>query len=140
MKQSRHFLIAVLTMGLSFSALPQKDPHKTMEGLSDLSQFLASVKDYPLPGSAKRIDYQSVDENGSLLFIAHLGDNSVTIFDLKPSAVVRNIRDIPKPYCILAVPKLNKVYVSATGVDEIFVLDEVSLNIIDKVPAGHYPD
>src|SRR5260221_12662906 len=103
MKQSRHFLIAVLTMGLSFSALPQKDPHKTMEGLSDLSQFLASVKDYPLPGSAKRIDYQSVDENRSLLFIAHLGDNSFTIFYLRPSAVVRNMGYIPKPHGIVSV-------------------------------------
>src|SRR5258708_35416814 len=123
MKHRYVFIIAVVTVGVSVSAMAQRGPEKTTETLRDLSQFLTSVKDYPLPGSAKRIDYQSVDENRSLLFIAHLGDNSVTIFDLKTSAVVRNIGDIPKPHGILAVPKLNKVYVSATGVDQIFVLD-----------------
>ncbi len=105
-----------------------------------MSSCLTFGRDLPLPGSATRLDYQSIDEARSLLFIAHLGDNSVTVFNLKSSSVVKSIGGIPKPHGILVVPKLNKVYISGTGSNEIYVLDENSLNIINKIPAGTYPD
>ncbi|HEX5539037.1 MAG TPA: hypothetical protein VFX01_04535, partial [Methylophilaceae bacterium] len=34
---------------------------------------LAWVRDVPLPGSSTRMDYQSLDPQSGLLFIAHLG-------------------------------------------------------------------
>ncbi len=89
-----------------------------------LSSCLTLVKDFLLPGGATRLDYQSLDEGKSLLFIAHLGDNSVSVFNVKSSVVVKNIPGVPKPHGILAVPSLNKVYISGTGSNELYVLDE----------------
>jgi len=107
---------------------------------AQVSTCLTLIKDFPLPGTATRFDYQAIDEGRSLLFIAHLGDNSVAIFNMKSSTLVKTIGNIPKPHGILVVPKLKKVYVSGTGSNEIYVLDENSLDIIKKIPAGTYPD
>lgn len=133
-------LIAALQLAMTYTAMAQKGSQGSPEPSGELSQFLISVMDVPLPGTAKRFDYQSVDESRSLLFIAHLGDNSVTIFDLKKAAVMKHLKDISRPHGILAVPKLDRVYISATGVNELQVLDEASMKIIARVPAGDYPD
>ncbi len=140
MKKYFKIFFSILAFILLFVIVGQAVTDEVKMNSNDLSKCLTLVKDYPLPGAAKRIDYQSVDKNRSLLFIAHLGDNSVTVFNLKSSTVIKNIKNIPKPHGILVVSQLNKVYISATGVNEIYVLDEESLTIIDKVPAGNYPD
>ena len=38
------------------------------------------------------------------------------------------------------MPALNKVYISGTGSNELYVLDENSLQIVNKIPVGIYPD
>lgn len=101
---------------------------------------LRTVADIRLPGNPTRFDYQSIDPARSLLFIAHLGDNAVTVFDLKSHRVLKNITGIPSPHGILAVPELGQVFVSATGVNELYAIDEKSLTIVGKVKAGYFPD
>jgi YVTN family beta-propeller protein len=41
---------------------------------------------------------------------------------------------------VLAVPELHRVYASATGTNELAVIDDQSLKIVARVPAGDYPD
>ena len=41
---------------------------------------------------------------------------------------------------VLAVPELHRVYASATGNNELAVIDDQSLTIVARVPAGDYPD
>ncbi len=136
-----NLVLAVFIIGLLFFVtIILKASHKVIKTKSDISNCLTIMKDYPIPGSSKRFDYQSVDNKRSLLFIAHLGDNSVMVFNLKSSTIIKTLNDIPSPHGILAVPELNRVYVSATGKDEIYVIDEQSLKILAKVPAGNYPD
>ena len=101
---------------------------------------LEFVTDVPLAGGTTRFDYQSIDESKRRLYIAHLGADMVTIFDIDSQKVVKNIPDISKPHGILAVPELNRVYVSATGKDQMYVIDENSLRVISKIPVGDYPD
>lgn len=101
---------------------------------------LEFVRDIPLPGSATRLDYQSIDEQSRRLYIAHLGADKVIVVDIDSLAVIKDIPDVPRPHGILAVPELGRVYVSATGVDQAFVIDEQSLHIVAKIDAGHYPD
>src|SRR5258708_1854407 len=43
---------------------------------------LSPVTDAPLPGRASRFDYQWVDPVNRRLYIAHLGDSSLLVFDL----------------------------------------------------------
>jgi DNA-binding beta-propeller fold protein YncE len=41
---------------------------------------------------------------------------------------------------VLAVPALHRIYASATGTNELVVIDDQSLSIIARAPAGDYPD
>jgi DNA-binding beta-propeller fold protein YncE len=101
---------------------------------------LTTISDISLPGHTTRYDYQSIDSKRRLLFITHLVDNAVTVFDLKSQSVLKNIADIPSPHGILAGPELGKAFVSATGADKVYVIDERSLTVVGKVEAGHFPD
>lgn len=129
----------MLILILAFLSL---DPAGAAQGHSDKSALLClkSVADIRLPGNTTRFDYQSMDRKHGLLFISHLGDNSVTVFSLGSQRVVKNIPDIPTPYGILAVPELGRVFVSATRVNEIYVIDEKSLTVIGKTEGGYFPD
>lgn len=101
---------------------------------------LKHMTDVPLAGGTTRFDYQSIDESQRRLYIAHLGADMVTVFDVDARRVVKNISGIPSPHGILAVPERNRVYVSATGEDRVYVIDERSLKVITKIPVGRYPD
>ena len=53
------------------------------------------------------------------------------------------VKDIPKVshvHGVLAIPELGRVYASATGTDEVVAIDDGTLEITARVPAGHYPD
>lgn len=101
---------------------------------------LKQVTDIPLAGGTTRFDYQSIDESNRRLYIAHLGADMVTVFDIDANKVVKNIPNIPSPHGILAVPALGRVYVSATGKDQLYAIDDQSLKVVSKIPVGHYPD
>jgi DNA-binding beta-propeller fold protein YncE len=101
---------------------------------------LRHVADIPLPGHTTRLDYESYDPDRHLLFIAHLGDSEVIVFDTNSSRVVTRIADVSSVHGVLAIPELSRVYASATGTNEIVAIDEGTLRIIARMPGGRYPD
>lgn len=102
---------------------------------------LKTVADVPLPGRpTTRWDYASLDPERHLLFLAHLGDSAVVVFDTQSRKVVATIPDISRVHGVLAVPALGRVYASATGSNELVVIDENTLKVIARAPAGMYPD
>ena len=104
------------------------------------SPALQRVADIPLGGKPTRMDYMSLDPVRHLLFIAHLGDSAVIVFDTSNQRVVARIEGIAKVHGVLAIPQLGKVYASATGSNEVVAIDEQSLTISARIPAGDYPD
>jgi hypothetical protein len=102
---------------------------------------LQPLADVPLGGKTTRLDYASLDLRRHLLFIAHLGDGAVIVFDTKTQQVSRRIAGISKVHGVLAVPELDTVYASATGTDEIVAIDggtlEVSAHVAAVDPATH---
>ncbi|HYL27034.1 MAG TPA: YncE family protein [Candidatus Nitrosotalea sp.] len=98
------------------------------------------VTDLPLPGNATRLDYQSLDPQRNLLFIAHLGDSQVIVVDTKARRVLGTIPKVSNVHGVLAVPELKTVYASATGTNELVVIDESSLKIVGRTGGGVYPD
>jgi YVTN family beta-propeller protein len=94
----------------------------------------------PLTGRATRLDYQSFDEQSGRLYIAHLGDDMMTVFDTNIGKVVVDVKDLKRVHGMLAVPELRRVYASATGTNELAVIDDQTLQVITRVPAGDYPD
>jgi len=101
---------------------------------------LQVVADVPLGGNTTRLDYESIDAGRHLLFIAHLGDSAVIVFDTQKQRVVSRIGDVSDVHGVLAIPELGVVYASATGTNEVVAIDEATLKITARVPAGVYPD
>lgn len=101
---------------------------------------LRTVSDVPLSGRATRLDYQSFDSQTGRLYIAHLGDNMMTVFDTNAGKIVGDVKDLKRVHGVLAVPELHRVYASATGTNELAVIDDQTLQVIAHVPAGDYPD
>ena len=101
---------------------------------------LRALNDVPLTGRATRLDYQSFDPQSGRLYIAHLGDDMLTVFDVKAGKVVGDVRDLKRVHGVLAVPELHRVYASATGTNELAVIDDQTLQVVARVPAGDYPD
>lgn len=101
---------------------------------------LTTVADVPLPGHATRWDYASLDAQRHHLFLAHLGDDTVTVFDTAQRRVIANIPDVSRVHGVLYVPQLGRVYASATGTDEVVAIDAETFKIIARMPGGDYPD
>ncbi len=101
---------------------------------------LRTLSDVPLTGGATRLDYQSLDSDGGRLYIAHLGSDLMTVFDVNKQTVVGDVKDLKRVHGVLAVPELHRVYASATGSNELAVIDDSTLQIIARTPAGDYPD
>jgi len=101
---------------------------------------LRTVADVPLGGRTTRLDYESIDAGRHLLFIAHLGDSQIIVFDTARKHVVARIANVSLVHGVLAIPEVGRVYASATGRDEVLVIDETTFRIMAKVPVGDYPD
>ena len=101
---------------------------------------LEHVVDIRLPGRTTRLDYESYDPTRHLLFIAHLGDGEVIVFDVASSRVLGRLGDVSSVHGVLVVPAQSRVYASATGTNEIVAIDEATLKIVARIPGGRYPD
>ena len=104
------------------------------------SALLQTVADVPLGGNTTRLDYESLDTGRHLLFIAHLGDSAVVVFDTQAQRVVTRIAGVSHVHGVLAVPELGTVYASATGTNEVVAIDEGTFRITARAPGGLYPD
>ena len=65
---------------------------------------LRTLSDVPLTGGATRLDYQSLDSDGGRLYIAHLGSDLMTVFDVNKQTVVGDVKDLKRVHGVLAVP------------------------------------
>ena len=100
---------------------------------------LKTVASVPLPGASNRFDYVSLDPRTNLLYIAHMNDDHVVVFDVRTRKVVRTI-PAPGVHGVLAVPELGRVFASATNVRQVFTIEERTGAVIARAPAGDYPD
>lgn len=101
---------------------------------------LITVADVPLSGHATRWDYASLDPQRHHLFLAHLGDGAVVVFDTAQRKVIATIPDVSHVHGVLYVPQLDRVYASATGTNEVVAIDPRTFKIVARTPGGDYPD
>src|SRR5947207_4134459 len=111
------------TDGDSAAALPANLPLRTLI-------------DVPLTGGATRLDYQSLASEAGRLYIAHLGSDLMTVFDVNKQTIVGDVKDLRRVHGVLAVPKLHRVYASATGTNELAVIDDQPLQVFARAPAA----
>ena len=115
----------------------EASPAETLEAGTLPLKVLADV---PLTGGTTRLDYQSLDSASGRLYIAHLGSDLMTVFDVNRQTIVGDVKDLKRVHGVLAVPELHRVYASATGTNELAVIDDQTWQIVARVPAGDYPD
>jgi len=131
-RSSLHFLVAVAAF------LPLVCTHSL--SAADAGKLLVRVKDVPLPGGATRFDYQSFDATTGRLYLSHMGDGDVVVFDTETDKVVANLRGFPTVTGVLVVPTLKTLYASVTGNHEIAVIDTEKLAVTKRIPDGKFPD
>jgi YVTN family beta-propeller protein len=102
--------------------------------------FLKAVADVSLPGGTTRFDYQSLDPKTGRLYLSHMGDGTVVVFDTKTNKVLANIPGFPTVTGVLVVPALKSVYASVTRNHEVVVLDTEKLTVSKRVEDGKFPD
>ena len=100
---------------------------------------LRPVVDVPLTGNPTRLDYEALDPARHLLYVAHLGDGAVVVVDTRRRTVVKTIDGIDRVHGVLVAPG-GIVYATATGTNEVVAIDERTLTITGRAPAGVYPD
>jgi YVTN family beta-propeller protein len=125
---------------LSDNAQPAPAVNESSSERSPATSPLRTLTDIQLTGGTTRLDYQSLDSVKGRLYIAHLGSDLMTVFDLNKQTIVSDVTDLKRVHGVLAVPELHRVYASATGTNELAVIDDQSLAVIARVPAGDYPD
>ncbi len=96
--------------------------------------------DVPLPGSASRFDYQSLESTSGRLFISHMGAGQLVVFDIRAGRVIANLDGFPTVTGVLAVPAEHRAYASATGDHVVVVVDDSTLQIVARVPGPRFPD
>jgi len=101
---------------------------------------LSLVADVPLPGGASRFDYQWMDADHRRLYIAHLGDSSLLVFDLDGQRVTQEVTRIPAVHGVVAAPEQHLVFATATAAKTLAIIDEQTFQINSRVPAGEYPN
>jgi DNA-binding beta-propeller fold protein YncE len=101
---------------------------------------LRLAADVPLPGSASRFDYQSLDRGLGRLFVSHMGDGQLVVFDVRAAKVVGVLKGFPTITGVLAVPAEHRVYASAADAHAVVVVDDSTLEIVARVPGPDFPD
>jgi DNA-binding beta-propeller fold protein YncE len=99
------------------------------------------LADVPLTGGTTRFDYQSLDSTSGWLYIAHLGSDSMTVVDVNKQTVVGDVKDLRRVHGVLAVPALHRIYASATGTNELAVIDDTVIDAktnqrVTTIPLG----
>src|SRR5947209_2675106 len=101
---------------------------------------LREVADIPMPGSAVRFDYQSLDASQGRLYIAHMNADRLVVFDTKKREVVANLDGFSRVHGVWAVPELGRVYASVTGEHKVAAVDMKTLQTLASAGPINYPD
>src|SRR5256712_13696309 len=101
---------------------------------------LRMVADVPLPGSASRFDYQSLELTSGRLFMSHMGAGQLVVFDVRAGRVIANLDGFPTVTGVVAVPAEHRAYASATGDHAVVVVNDSTLQIVARVAGPRFPD
>jgi DNA-binding beta-propeller fold protein YncE len=101
---------------------------------------LTPVADLPLPGHSTRFDYQAIDPVNRRLYIAHLGDSSLVVFDLDGQRVIQEVAGLASVHGVVAAPAQHLVFATATAEKTLALIDDRTLQVQARVAAGEYPN
>ncbi len=103
-------------------------------------KLFSTVAEIPLPGAAVRFDYVSVDAQHGRLYLAHMNDDHLVVFDLRKREVAANLAGFKRVHGVIAVPGINRVFASATGEHEMIAVEMSTLKRAGSAGPIDYPD
>jgi len=109
-------------------------------GLSPATLPLRPAGQVALPGDSSRFDYASLDPGRGLLFVAHLAASEIIEVDVHAGTVLRVVGGVAEVHGVLVVPARHRVYATATGANQLVILDEDTGARLGQAPTGDYPD
>lgn len=101
---------------------------------------MALVATVPMPGPAVRFDYQSFDPATGLLYLSHMSANHLVVFNVRTRKVVANLPGFSSVHGVFVVPRLHRVYASATGLHQVLAVNTRTLKITGRAGPIDYPD
>lgn len=101
--------------------------------------FLQEVATYTLATPSSRFDYEVFGENG-ILFLNHMGNDSVILYDTHTNSSIKEISGIGSPRGVDFSPQQNRLYVTSPDSDEVAVIDLSTNSIIKRISVGQDPD
>jgi DNA-binding beta-propeller fold protein YncE len=105
-----------------------------------ISLPLTPVADVPLPGHTSRFDYQCVDPVNRRLYITHLGDSSLVVFDLAGQRVLQEVTGLPSVHGVAVAPEEHLVFATATAEKTLALIDDRTFQVQSRFRAGEYPN
>ncbi len=131
--------VLTLTLVLAATAVARTAPAPAAPPIAP-SLPLSLVADLSLPGKPSRFDYQWVDAAHRRLYIAHLGDSSLVVFDLDSQRVIQEVPHLPSIHGVVAAPTQHLVLATATAEKTLALIDDRTFQVKSRVPAGEYPN
>ncbi len=135
-----------LTQGVAPRGAPSRIPFlnpaagRTIAAPSPNPGSLHTVADIPLPGRAVRFDYQAEDPRTGRLYISHMHDAQVVVFDTHTRQVVGRVPGTPGVTGVGVLPEGGTLDASVTGRHYVAVIDTDSL-IVRATPGPiGFPD
>ena len=101
---------------------------------------LKLIKSAPLPGNPTRFDYQSLAVESGILYLSHMGDGRMVVFNTRTDKVLANLKGFPECTGVLAAPPIHRVYVSVTGLHQVAVVDTRTLKTVARIDGPRFPD
>ncbi len=114
--------------------------YPSAHSLADENPLLKSVANLPLTGGVSRFDYQSLDSQNGLLYIAHMGAGQIIVVNTRTQKVLATLSGFPGVTGVLVVPGLHRLYASVSRSHQVAVVDTQKLKILKRLPGGQFPD
>src|SRR2546422_6311566 len=109
------------------AALLWSPPLASSPGAESGEPRLSKLIDLRLPGQPSRFDYQSFDSDAKRLYFSHMGDGEVVVLNTETREIVAHLPGFPRTTGVLAVPELQKIFVSVPGNHEVAIVDTQTL-------------
>src|SRR5262249_31070650 len=94
----------------------------------------------PLGNVAGRIDHMAIDLARRRLFVAELGNSSVSVVDITAQKGVRRITGFKEPQGLGYVPRLEALYVASAGDGSVRILEGPDLKEDGRIDLGEDAD
>src|SRR5256885_1618094 len=71
---------------------------------------------------------------------AHLGSDQLVVFDIDARRIVGHVKALPSVHGVIAVPAKQRLFATVTAAKQLAVIDDGTLEVLARVPAGEYPN